>query len=127
MTITSEKAVLLVGSGDRAAMATVASERSDPSDGVPAAPKRRRGRPLLMSREAVIEKIRQLAKREEGIFRIHLTHSGLYARARRMFGSWSAAVEAAGVNYGQTLEHARGRALRTRKNRAARRRTAQET
>lgn len=125
MTITSDKAVLLGGPGARGARAPGGSE--DPQAGPVAAPARGRGRPLLMSRDAVLEKIRQLAKREEGIFRVHLTHSGLYARARRMFGSWAAAVEAAGVNYGQTLVHARGRALRSRRNRAARRRVAQDT
>jgi hypothetical protein len=91
------------------------------------APRRGRGRPLLMTHETVLVKIRALAAREEGIFRVHLTHGGLYARARRMFGSWAAAVEAAGVNYGQSLARARGRALRTRRNRAAGRRTAQGT
>jgi hypothetical protein len=80
-----------------------------------------------MSRDVVLEKIRHLAGRDEGIFRVHLTHSGLYARARRMFGSWAAAVEAAGVDYGQSLERARGRGLRARRARAAKRRAARET
>lgn len=94
--------------------------------GGPEPQKRRRGRPLLMPKAVVLEKIRQLAKREEGIFRAHLTHSGLYARARRMFGSWAAALEAAGVDYARTLEQARGRALRSRRSRAAKRREAQQ-
>lgn len=88
--------------------------------------RRGRGRPLLMPREAVLEKIRQLARREEGIFRVHLTHSGLYARARRMFGTWAAALDAAGVDYRSAIEEARSRALRARKGRAARRRAARD-
>jgi hypothetical protein len=127
MTVSTDKAGLL----DRPMGAQVQTlDPRDPGDatalpaGVPA--RRGRGRPLLMSRDAVLEKIRQLARRDEGIFRVHLTHGGLYARARRMFGSWAAAVEAAGVSYVESLEHARGRALRTRRSRAAKRRAAQQ-
>jgi hypothetical protein len=35
----------------------------------------------------VLEKIQRLAARQEGLFRIHRTHDGLYARARRLVGS----------------------------------------
>lgn len=125
MTVSSEKVGLPVRSAEQRRQVPGVPGRNDPNER--AVPGRGRGRPLLMSRDAVLEKIRLLAGREEGLFRVHLAHSGLYARARRMFGSWAAAVEAAGLSYGQTLERARGRSLRTRKARAAKRRTAQAT
>lgn len=127
MTVSSEKVEWLDGPVEQMARGSDRAGEADAGGGRGPAPRRGRGRPLLMSRDAVLERIRQLAAREEGIFRVHLTHSGLYARARRMFGSWAAAVEAAGVSYGQSLSQARGRARRTRRNRAARRRAAQET
>jgi hypothetical protein len=83
---------------------------------------RRRGRPLEMSPEEVLEHVRRLADRGDGLFRVHRTHSGLYARARRLFGSWSAAVLAAGLDYGTAIIRARTRALATRKRRSASRR-----
>jgi hypothetical protein len=124
MSVSSEKTALLVSPADTAQRAAPREE-----DGSGGADLRsgRRGRPLLMPKEAVLEKIRQLARRDEGIFRVHLTHGGLYARARRMFGSWAAAVEAAGVNYQRTIEHARSRALRARRGRPARRRALQDS
>lgn len=125
MAVSSEKVELLDSPVEQTTRTAGRSGDPAAAGGRPA-PKRARGRPLLMTREAVLEKIRQLAAGEDGIFRVHLTHSGLYARARRMFGSWAAALEAAGEDYGRTLAHARGRALRTRRNRAARRRAAQE-
>lgn len=125
MTVSSEKVGLPARSAEQRIQAPGLPGRNGPNGR--AAPGRGRGRPLQMSRAAVLEKIRLLAGREEGLFRVHLAHSGLYARARRMFGSWAAAVEAAGVNYGHTLERARGRSLRTRKARAAKRRAAQAT
>jgi hypothetical protein len=70
-----------------------------------------------MNPTAVLEKIRQLAHREQGLFRIHHTHSGLYARARRQFGSWAEAVKAAGVDYTRTLEVARKRSNEGRRRR----------
>lgn len=79
------------------------------------APRRKRGRPLLMAPEAVLERIRQTATRADGLFRVHLEQPALYARARRLFGSWSAAVEAAGLDYGAAVEKARIRSLHTRK------------
>src|SRR5262245_9506314 len=59
--------------------------------------RRKRGRPLEMTQSEVLARIRQLAATANGLFRIHHTHSDLYARARRQFGSWAAAVAAAGV------------------------------
>lgn len=76
-----------------------------------------RGRPSLMSSAAVLEKIGQLAGRREGLFRVHHTHPGLYARARRQFGSWAAAVRAAGVDYDHALNTARRRSIQARRRR----------
>ncbi len=84
------------------------------------APRRKRGRPLLMSRESVLERIQHAATRGDGLYRVHLTQPALYARARRMFGSWSAAVAAAGLDYGAAVERARSRSLETRKKRRER-------
>lgn len=81
----------------------------------------RRGRPSLMSPSALLERIRQLAG-DEGLYRIHRRHGSLYARARRQFGSWSSAVQAAGVDYAQAVERARRRSIETR--RRARRQVA---
>jgi hypothetical protein len=78
---------------------------------------RRRGRPLDMPPEAVLERIRQLASREAGLFRIHLTEAPLYARARRLFGSWQGAVRAAGFDYFDVLEGSRRRAVLARRSR----------
>jgi hypothetical protein len=74
---------------------------------------RGRGRPLLETPHAVLEKIRRIA-REGGLYRIHRTHGSLYARARRQFGSWAAAVKAAGIDYGQAVSVARRRSIETR-------------
>ena len=81
---------------------------------------RRRGRPLEMSREQLLQRIQELASRDSGLFRIHREQSGLYARARRLFGSWSAAVAAAGVDYSSLLGAARRRAVQTRRQNARR-------
>jgi len=78
---------------------------------------RKRGRPALMTRDQVVSAIRDRASRPDGLFRVHLTDSDLYARARRMFGSWSAAVAAAGVDYGHIVDLARRRSLETRRAR----------
>jgi hypothetical protein len=76
-----------------------------------------------MSREEVLDAIRGLARRHSGLFRIHHSHSRLYARARRMYGSWSAAVEAAGLDYSTAIEAAIRRSVRSRRRarKAARR------
>ncbi len=97
--------------------------RTDPGGGAasyPPVPPRRRGRPLEMSRDQVLQRIRELAGRDGGLFRIHRVHSGLYARARRLFGSWSAAVAEAGVDYRTLLGAARRRAVQTRRQNARR-------
>ena len=80
----------------------------------------RRGRPPMMTAPELLDRIRRLAESRAGLFRIHHTHSSLYARARRNFGSWSAAVGAAGLDYGATLIGARQRSLKTRRRRARR-------
>ncbi len=78
------------------------------------------GRPALMTREAVLGRIRELSGRDDGLFRAHQRHPALYARARRMFGSWSAAIAAAGLDYVDLVVVARARAVRTRRQRARR-------
>jgi hypothetical protein len=80
---------------------------------------RRRGRPLDMPPEEVLERIRRLAARDTGLFRIHLTEAPLYARARRLFGSWQGAVRAAGFDYLDVLEGSRRRAVLARRSRRA--------
>ncbi|MFN8589087.1 MAG: hypothetical protein U0704_14950 [Candidatus Eisenbacteria bacterium] len=70
----------------------------------------RRGRPPLATREQVLEQIRELA-RDGRLFRAHLSHPALYARARRHHGTWAAALTAAGVAYEQVLADARRRSL----------------
>lgn len=106
-------------------MSTVEEAPSSALQFAPASPHRttapvapRRGRPPLASREDVLEAIRRLASRGEGLFRIHRQHPDLYARARRMFGSWSRAVTLAGLDYGVAIEAARQRSLRSRSARA---------
>jgi hypothetical protein len=98
-----------------------ASRDSRRGAGDPAAAPRRRGRPALMSRDEVLEQIRGILTARDGLFRVHHAHAGLYARARRMFGSWAAAVSAAGVDYPAAIAKARERAILNR-SRAARRR-----
>lgn len=75
----------------------------------PGAPTPMRGRPARMSRATVLEHIRRLGEGEAGLFRVHRTQGALYARARRQFGSWAAAVQAAGIDYRETLRRARQR------------------
>jgi len=99
---------------------TLAAEQSARSGMVastPTPPAAGRGRPRLMSSTAVLEKIGQLATRRDGLFRVHHTHPGLYARARRQFGSWAAAVRAAGVDYDTALTAARSRSIQARRRR----------
>ena len=76
---------------------------------------RRPGRPPEMTATELLERIRRLAAGRDGLFRVHHRNSSLYARARRNFGSWSAAVEAAGLDYRGALNDARGRAVRSRR------------
>ena len=75
---------------------------------------RRRGRPPLLSPEQVLSEIR--AESNAGrLFRVHLEKPALYARARRLWGNWAAALRAAGLDPRQVLETARQRALETRR------------
>jgi hypothetical protein len=83
-------------------------------------PRARGGRPLLESRTRVLERIAGLANRAEGLFRTHRTHPSLYARARRLFGTWAAAVAAAGVDYAVMVDHARRRSAQNRRRRRPR-------
>jgi hypothetical protein len=81
---------------------------------------RRRGRPPKMSAAELLDRIRRLAETREGLFRVHQRFSSLYARARRNFGSWSAAVQAAGLDYRLAMNGARQRSLKTRRRRTRR-------
>jgi hypothetical protein len=75
---------------------------------------RKRGRPLEMPPADVLRRIR--AEFEQGtLFRMHREHPGLYARARRLFGSWASAVAAAGVDHDRAIADARRRSLETRR------------
>jgi hypothetical protein len=66
------------------------------------AKRRGRGRPLQMTRQVVVEKIRQLADREDGLFRVHLTH-GKVARPR--FGMAAAETPCPATrSYGGTID-----------------------
>lgn len=85
------------------------------------APVRRRGRPLLMGDAAVLERIRTLSGRPAGLFRVHQNHAGLYARARRRFGSWAAALAAAGIDYRSVVDRARALGIAARRRRRRRR------
>lgn len=64
---------------------------------------------------ALLERILKLSRRREGLFRIHHTHRDLYARARRQFGSWAAAVRAAGLDYESAMRRARARSIESRR------------
>jgi hypothetical protein len=77
---------------------------------------RRRGRPLGMTPEEVLRNIRSLAASGQ-LFRVHLDHPALYARARRQFGSWADAVANAGFDYLGALAEARRRSVATRRRR----------
>lgn len=72
----------------------------------------------MVDRDTVLDMIRQLAQADGALFRVHITHTSLYSRARRIFGSWAAALAAAGIDYNAFLERARQRALRSRRPRA---------
>jgi hypothetical protein len=83
---------------------------------VPAASgRRKRGRPLEMTRDELLAAIRRLSDRREGLIRIHHTHSALYARARRQYGSWSNAVRAAGLDYDDAMRRVRERSRTLRR------------
>jgi hypothetical protein len=74
-----------------------------------------------MTRDGVMEAIRRLEASQQGLFRVHRLQAALYARARRLFGSWSLAVTAAGLDYRLAIHRARRRALRSRRLRRRRR------
>ena len=70
-----------------------------------------------MGPHVVIELIQRLERRQQSLFRIHVSHPALYARARRFFGSWAAAVRAAGLDYPLAVRRARQQSLLTRRRR----------
>jgi len=72
-------------------------------------PRRPRGRPALRTRSEVLDEIRTLARRGDGLFRVHRSHPDLYARARRFFGAWAEAVKGAGIDYESVVRAARSR------------------
>lgn len=76
---------------------------------------RKRGRPLEMSADEVLRLIRD--KQAAGtLFRVHREQPGLYARARRLFGSWARALETAGLDHSRAMADARRRSLETRRS-----------
>jgi len=75
-----------------------------------------------MSRDALLDRVREVARTADGLFRVHREHPDLYGRARRMFGSWSEAVRSAGVDYDGAIAHARRRSRLTLTERARARR-----
>jgi len=83
-------------------------------------PERKRGRPPKMSSQELLDRIRRLAGSRNGLFRVHERNPSLYSSARRRFGSWSAAVQAAGLDYRETLNGARQRSVITRRRRSRR-------
>jgi hypothetical protein len=82
-------------------------------------PRRKRGRPLEMLPQEVLRRIRDLAERGQ-LFRVHLDTPALYARARRLYGTWAAALGAAGLDHGDAVAAARQRSLETRRRRRTR-------
>jgi hypothetical protein len=87
-------------------------EMLPPENHVPS--RRKRGRPLEMPPAAVLARIR--TEFEQGtLFRMHREQPALYARARRLFGSWANAVAAAGVDHDRAIADARRRSLETRR------------
>ncbi len=81
---------------------------------------RRRGRPPMRTPAQVLEEIRAAAQSGK-LFRVHLDQPALYARARRMWGTWAAALREAGVDYHGIVQTARTRALETRRTKRERR------
>lgn len=75
---------------------------------------RKRGRPLEMSADEVLRLIRD--KQSSGtLFRVHREQPALYARARRLFGTWARALQMAGLDHAQAMADARRRSLETRR------------
>ncbi len=80
----------------------------------PTAAARKRGRPLEMSADEVLRLIRE--KQAAGtLFRVHREQPALYARARRLFGTWAHALQMAGLDHAEALADARRRSLETRR------------
>ena len=77
---------------------------------------RRRGRPPLMERDQVIALLRATSERG-GLFRVHFEQPALYARARRLWGSWEGALRAAEIDYSSVIAEARRRSADTRRRR----------
>src|SRR5262249_41407642 len=75
-----------------------------------------RGRPLEMSPDTLLERIRARAVSGE-LFRVHLSEPALYARARRLFGSWARALAAAGLDHAAAVAAARRRSHEARRRR----------
>ena len=92
---------------------TAVSPSAEREDGPPRV-RRKRGRPLEMQPHEVLGYIRELAGRDR-LYRVHLDMPALYARARRLFGSWAAALEAGGLDHRATLAAARRRSIETRR------------
>ena len=67
-----------------------------------------------MSPEAVLEHIRARAAAGE-LFRVHLQAPALYARSRRLYGSWARALAAAGLDHAALVTAARRRAHEKRR------------
>ena len=76
--------------------------------------RRRRGRPLELSSGELLQRIRERAAMG-GLFRVHLAEPALYARARRLFGSWARALGAAGLDHTAAVSAARRRAHEARR------------
>ncbi len=76
--------------------------------------RRKRGRPLEMQPDEVLRRIQGLAV-QGALFRVHLDHPALYARARRLFGSWADAVLRAGHDHQRAVSDARRRSVETRR------------
>lgn len=87
---------------------------TDPGGAARGRGRRKRGRPLEMQPHEVMALIRELAGRDR-LYRVHLHAPSLYARARRLFGSWAAALAAAGLDHGAALAAARRRSIETRR------------
>ena len=90
------------------------SSRPDPKAAAPVRARRKRGRPLEMQPHEVLGLIRELAGRDK-LYRVHLEVPALYARARRLFGTWAAALAATGLDHRATLAAARRRSIETRR------------
>ncbi len=70
-------------------------------------------------RDSIREAIRVLHGQAGGLTRVHRTHPALYARARRAYGSWRAAVADAGLDYASELERSLRAGLLMRDQRRA--------